>query len=63
VQKIKAKQFAAARQNLQRGGKGAAADLTSTLLNASGSEPSASSATKERSRSSALRGSPFTASR
>ncbi len=34
VQKIKAKQFAAARQNLQRGGKGAAADLTSTLLTA-----------------------------
>jgi hypothetical protein len=31
---IKAKQFAAARQNLQRGGKGAAADLTSTLLTA-----------------------------
>lgn len=34
VQKIKAKQYAAARQNLQRGGKGAAADLTSTLLTA-----------------------------
>ncbi|WP_128560963.1 tetratricopeptide repeat protein [Methylobacterium crusticola] len=34
VQKIKTKQYAAARQNLQRGGKGAAADLTSTLLTA-----------------------------
>ena len=34
VQKLKAKQYAAARQNLQRGGRGAAADLTSTLLTA-----------------------------
>ncbi|WP_246153898.1 tetratricopeptide repeat protein [Methylobacterium oryzihabitans] len=34
VQKIKAKQYQGARQNLQRGGRGAAADLTSTLLTA-----------------------------
>ncbi|ACA17185.1 Tetratricopeptide TPR_2 repeat protein [Methylobacterium sp. 4-46] len=34
VQKLKAKQWGAARQNLQRGGRGATADLTSTLLTA-----------------------------
>ncbi|ACL59251.1 tetratricopeptide repeat protein [Methylobacterium nodulans] len=34
VQKLKARQWGAARQNLQRGGRGAAADLTSTLLTA-----------------------------
>ncbi|MGY2047173.1 tetratricopeptide repeat protein [Methylobacterium sp. JK268] len=34
VQKLKGKQWAQARQNLQRGGRGATGDLTSTLLTA-----------------------------